>query len=530
MAKPKRKVSKGTGQKYQPETTQQPGKARPSRPGYPEASLRRKLEKFTTSDLASQEVFQALSLYFEQEISPTNIEKIPFVDELFTCFLEWFTYDYTLSIGKRLVDVFQAEAGSTLSNTQKDILAHWIANKRLHLLEVQEIEPGVKLIAKDLLNGERLELHDVLASQHTSQWEILLARPEWSADRISFAPEIYLLRPRNRGEILEKAQKLWADYQQQHPQNSLLNFYRDHSLDLILATRRIQDEEDTPPTPVTEEGHELCFCSAFFDVLSTKEAIADLLNAAEEFEFEGYEDDDPDILNFNWLKRGRSNVPPAEQKPKKAMLIKSARVTPEGLESEISLGTVTLWEKEIGLETVSFERMEAGKLLLTEILGEHIRYQEGEDEIITWKEKMEFDDEDAWEEDDDDFDDLDFEDDFDESDEDIEDEILVDGWESDDSVVEDVDDDEELTDEEVAQIQKQWLEKHQQDWLDEPLPALHDLTPRQAAQNPQERPNLIMVLKDIEFSIAINPNLPGGGMDVAFLRQELGITNEDMLA
>jgi hypothetical protein len=517
MAKPKRKVSKGTGQKYQAEPAQQPSTPRPPRQGYPESSLRRRFERYVMSESFRAEAQQAMKRYFEREI--TSEEEWDEVEDLIAPFFEWFTFDYVLSSGKRVIDLFQAEVGSQLSSTQKGILADWAANKRLRLLEVQEIEPGIKLVAKDLLNDERLELRDVLASEHTPRWIILLARPEWSAGRICLTSEIYPLRPRNRLEILETAQKLWGDYQQQHPQNSLLDFYRQHSLDLILAARRIDEEESIPPTPITEEGHEVCFCSAYFDILSNSEEVAALLTAAEEFEFADSDDDDPNIVNFDWLKRGRSHVAQAEQRPAKSVVLKSTLLTPDGVETEINLGDVSLWEKELWLNTVSVERLEAGKLLLAEILGDHIRHQEGEDELVTWQEKMEPDS------DDDDFDE-DFDDDFDDN------EFEEDDLENDDfdEVFDEEEGDALVNEEEVAQIQAQWFAKHTREWLDESLPALHDLTPRQAAQDSQGRPLVIMLLKDFEFAASENPNIRGGGFDVAFLRQELNITDEDMLA
>ena len=47
---------------------------------------------------------------------------------------------------------------------------------------------------------------------------------------------------------------------------------------------------------------------------------------------------------------------------------------------------------------------------------------------------------------------------------------------------------------------RQFREQHMRDWLDDAIPALDGLTPREAARLPRARPKLVLLLKEMEQS------------------------------
>ena len=71
-------------------------------------------------------------------------------------------------------------------------------------------------------------------------------------------------------------------------------------------------------------------------------------------------------------------------------------------------------------------------------------------------------------------------------------------------------------DPEVAEVLKQFVLTHEQAWLDEPIPALSGVTPREAAADPTRRPDLVRLLD------SLGPATPGT-MDAERLRAQLGL-------
>ncbi len=74
---------------------------------------------------------------------------------------------------------------------------------------------------------------------------------------------------------------------------------------------------------------------------------------------------------------------------------------------------------------------------------------------------------------------------------------------------------------EAAQLLLEFKQRHYQDWLDEPVPALQDKTPREAARSASLRPKLDLLLKQAENTEARSE--PGTAFDITALRRELGM-------
>lgn len=69
-----------------------------------------------------------------------------------------------------------------------------------------------------------------------------------------------------------------------------------------------------------------------------------------------------------------------------------------------------------------------------------------------------------------------------------------------------------------------------QRWPDEPVPGLGGLTPRQAAQDPTQRPNLLRMVKERVRSTDRNQTEEGGESDPIVLVRDLGLTELDVPA
>jgi len=80
----------------------------------------------------------------------------------------------------------------------------------------------------------------------------------------------------------------------------------------------------------------------------------------------------------------------------------------------------------------------------------------------------------------------------------------------------------ELPPEIVAQIQREYYERHYREWLDIPVPALDHRTPREAASVKKLRAKLVALVESIEIQAARQAK-EGEGFDASFLRTELGL-------
>jgi len=80
--------------------------------------------------------------------------------------------------------------------------------------------------------------------------------------------------------------------------------------------------------------------------------------------------------------------------------------------------------------------------------------------------------------------------------------------------------------EEQKQVVHQVLEKHYRKWLDEPVPALDDLSPRDAVTDPVRRPEVIAQLLEAEERTRAS-SWPMNEFDFDFLWEELGLNRNE---
>ena len=70
----------------------------------------------------------------------------------------------------------------------------------------------------------------------------------------------------------------------------------------------------------------------------------------------------------------------------------------------------------------------------------------------------------------------------------------------------------------------EFYERHYRNWLDEPVPALGNRTPRHAAKLKTVRPRLIALLKDFESSAERQRRAGDSAYDLSWMWEELGLS------
>lgn len=492
--KKKRKVSKETGRRYvssKPKPQTVPVRRAPPPPSYAEKKLRAHISRFGLSKRFSDDFEKAFELYLGPgAVQQHGDQKILVFDEEeneYPGFQEWYYFDYVLQSGDRIIDLFAKEIGPQLPEAQRKMLADWMATNRLRLLETQSVEPGVGETMQDLLSGEILPMNDISYSYHGIRWSIFLARPLLTEGRWHFTGSGIMLSPLKKSEILEFAKELWSAYLKKHPQANLSDFYRNYSLDLYRKAKEIQLKR-SDHVYLSAEGHPLIKARAEFAInTSDPRQVESALDESEEFVFAGEsrEAEFSDCLHYVWLLRGRSFVPEAskDHMPPGALMLSGSWTAGPGEPDYPTLGDLDLcWERLI-LSCLSRERLEAGKKLLGQILGNKIKHRQDQFEEFEVSDEEPDWDEGEW---------------SGEAD-----------WEK-----------EEELDPELLRVDAEMRDRLTLRWLD--TPDGQGITPRQAAKTEEGRARLREQLKIMEFieaqALQSGQNPP---MNLDLIRKEL---------
>lgn len=143
--------------------------------------LRRKLGDFADQPFFAQEASRARQIYV-RSIDPSLVNEY---DEFVTeRFFEWFIFDYQLSTGRTLLELFLESPD--LSAEEKELLREW-AKARLTFYEVLEVFPGKGVVLQDLLNRNNVMVHDTSIAQEINPGMILLMRVLKVGDRYEFS-------------------------------------------------------------------------------------------------------------------------------------------------------------------------------------------------------------------------------------------------------------------------------------------------------------------------------------------------------
>jgi hypothetical protein len=472
-------------------STLPPVRRPPPPPSYAEQNLRKKIIQFGLSERFKTDLERA----FEQYMGPGSVEKINsrtslYMDDnaTFIGFQEWFYFDYRLDTGKRIIDLFAEEVAPELPSAQRKILMDWLATNRQRLLETLDVEPGVGERMQDILSGEVLHLKDISYSYAGSRWLVFLGRTILTEGRWCFTGTGLLISPLDKHELVSGAKSLWAKYQESHYEAKLLDFYRDHSLDLKRMAEETLAERGKPKALITREGHAAVSATGIFGIPGSPAQVESVLDETEEFVYVGEVEngEDAGCLHYLWLLRGRSSVPeaPKDAIPPKALILAGTWVLGPGEPEFTTLGDVYLCQERLALKCLSKERLEAGKTFLTSILGGNIWHQKDEIKDLQ-TEKLSNNENDK-----------------------SSDDLYFDASDWDDP--------------QFPIVEKDLAERRTRAWLD--TPGRDGLTPRQLAQTPEGRAELQEQMKLLEFihdQALKEGNKPPMFLDI--IREELGL-------
>ncbi len=451
--------------------------ARRPRMSADEQALRDRIQKFAYQPRFQKDFDRAMPLFFGEEVARTRT--VTAEEAEMAEFQEWFIGDFITAAGERIIDLFAREIGPSLPPNQFQLLEDWRRTNRQRLIEVQEVRPGIGETIQELLSGEVFDFNDISMSYAAKRWQIALARTILTEGRWSFAGGGRLFTPFEKEDLLDFARHLWQEYQREHPNASLADFYRDRSLELHRFAVQLQAN---PPSReyITPEGHELLSATAEYRVRDA-DAIMRLLDRAEEFNYAGPDQKNFGAEHYNWLLRGRSFVPEAAERPKKALQLRTEWTRGPGYPTYRSLGDIVVWPNRLELSSVSRERLQAGKALLEQLLGDLVlhrrdRFRDIEQLRAESSAKSSAEPAEA-----------------------------------------------EVPDEVAEALTQEMMESALREWLDTPIPAFGHQTAREAVKSAEGRAAVEESLKQFEYVQERNKEQGKHYVDVRLLRRQLGL-------
>lgn len=363
-----------------------------------------------------------------------------------------------------------------------------LRNSTMSLYEVSDVVPGTSFRARDLLRGgEPILISERSASRSLEPWDRIAARVVRVGNQMQVGGGLLVFEPGTTDKFVEdwhSYESLDRDERRKLAEDALGEDFVEaatelspadlaHASSMLLTGAWLVDRLSRILEPELHdlrnaEGDEIVLCEAIYP-LATGTTDADIRAALERrAEFHA-----TSTANWNWV--AAEKVDREAQSPEQSLRFETWSDA-----GELVLGGVTLEADAVVLSTNSRQRADRGIALLSGILGPHVGQPSIEtetvEEMIQSRDKLE--------------------------------PRKMD-----------------ITDEEKRAIIHGQMDRHYRVVLDEPVPALGGLTPRDAVKTDEGRRQVVDWLKLMENSTARagDSNDPMASYDFGWLCTELGL-------
>ena len=299
-----------------------------------ETELRRRLIEFAVGALRKREVEESLRTFLGMEPLAGGDG-----DTMSREALDWIVHDYVSPrLGHTLIEEFLKRSPGGLTMRQRKILEIW-GRARFSLFEVQAVHEGSGVRLTDLLAGGELFVNDVNTSKWAVRWDCFLARVEEFDGSYSFTAMVISIP-----QPLVAPLKDWANQARERSGLSWTVFLRTYSHKLRQESSRLIKRGAGPTQIVSFEGDELVFSRARYAVVN-EEAVRRVLDQSGAFL------GDEDAAGYGWLDEAE-----------------------DANGARRAYGHVHIGGGELTLECSTRQRLERGKELLRNLVGEHLRH------------------------------------------------------------------------------------------------------------------------------------------------------------
>lgn len=235
------------------------------------------------------------------------------------------------------------------------------------------------------------------------------------------------------------------------------------------------------PVFVTPEGHNLIISKAHFNIMDFDRVI-DILYEEKDFELDDLHPHNK--AKFSWLKKGASREWEVV-KPEKGIILDSKIMHESGKLSWDIVGSIMIDGQSLTLECISKERLKRGTQRLSDLLKGHIGHK-------------------------------------------------VDTFEDMEAAIErnrtERHDEEGEPDSYAQYMMESLMHQKFREWIDERIPALDGMTPREAVRSEDGRDKVVEIIKGMENSEERKKMEGMSNMNISFIRDELGLKSEISLS
>jgi hypothetical protein len=390
------------------------------------------------------------------------------LDQSRIAFQEWFMCDHRLPGGSTLIELLLDREGDRLRTGEQRYLER-MRSSHVRPYEVTGVRLDEELDLRDLWSGQTIQVREKRATHQLVQWDLLVARIVLGEHG---APVIdgyaYVLPATTADPLLKRLRLEHRDFVRVFPGADVGEFFKQSAQ---IPFHFWLDQVALRPLPQmrSAEGDDLVFGKTIFEVLDAGAlTVALASHPALDRQGDG---------SYVWFEEmAQAAKPPGRRS---GVTISSQRWPSEGGITRRALGTILVERKRLILETLSKERAERGRRLLEEAAGRAIKFKATRYESI-------------------------------------------------DRAIERVEARPEARPTDIppevqAQLVQQFMEHHYRAWPDQPLPALGNRTPREAAKLKSARPKLIAVLKQMETMAERGRRADRPTYDFGWVWAELGL-------
>lgn len=465
----------GSGRKYRkcclPKELEQKAAQRPV-VNPVEKQLTEKLIKYSQNNVSKKDFLNANGIYWRiKPVEPLVLPEKALEEK--GGFIEWFVNDYILPSGKTIIEDFYSKTFNRLTDEEKAILESYMMSYQ-SIYEVQDVTEGVGLKIRDIFTGKELEIKEVKGSQQVVKWDLLMVRVHTLNGINRFVGNGEILPRSKKDGLMSFLKQEFEKFKQTAGKTEWSAFMKNKS---YIVEHYLEDLPEERPAFLTEEMHELINARSNYDVKDFEKVI-DILSNEYDFTIDrmvtGKE------AKLIWLKRGESkDWKVSKERFKNGIVVDSKLMHESGKLDWAVLGNITITSNRLILECLSKERLDRGKQRLNKLLKACISHK-------------------------------------------------VDTFEDFGKAMEKV----KLTKDEKIEtapsetgtfLMEALLRKKFLGWLDERIPALNGITPREAIKTGEGRQRVIELIKDIENTEERKRKEGEPYLDVNILRKELGL-------
>jgi hypothetical protein len=206
--------------------------------------IRRDLLKFARDERFNEDFAKALPLYWNELYIFDTAEEMSQEEAL--RFFDWFMFDYELSSGQRLINIYYDERREDLSSHQQRALDEWRLAPPAGAYELTGYE-GQTLFLRDYLTGEEATVYESGGRGIVEVGEVILARLVPVMGQMEFSTTAAYLPAAEIQDIKEKMTAAEAAYQAEYPDTTHEQFMRANNHLLIHHALAQAEAQHRPP-------------------------------------------------------------------------------------------------------------------------------------------------------------------------------------------------------------------------------------------------------------------------------------------